>query len=233
MNKGNTSKSPPNKGDKRTNNNQKSASPRKKYKVSSLAVAQPNKKAWQIKGESLRGGLLCFYLQKSIATGQNQQPFIRNLIQRLQKEQELRLAEMGIIFFASRRGPDGEALLSNPDQDDAWTLFLSRGEDVGSLQDWLDVVESRLNEDDLSENKNVFKWPVCFSVTSWGQHKQVRCLQDVIIDTDVGRIVTGLQDLTKPKNRINLTKLPIEDYFHSKDEGMDIIKDYLDIILED
>jgi hypothetical protein len=181
----------------------------------------------------LVGNFLCFYIQKSIASKKNEQPFIRNLLVRLQNDDKLRVEEMGIIFFSTRRGPDDQALPAGPTQDDGWCMFVSRQEDVGSLQDWLETVEQRLNDTEVSDNKDIFRRKVTFSCTSWGNHTNTRCLQDVIIDSDVARMVTGIYDLTKPKNRMNITNLPLQTYFHTKDEGVRIVQQYIDTLLDE
>jgi hypothetical protein len=215
-----------------TNGNGGNQPTRKKFKVSAQ-LNQPSKKAWQIKGENLGGGMLTFYLQKSIASKVIEQPFVRNLLGRLQKDEQLRVADMGILHFATRRGPDGAAMPSGPNQDDGWTMFVTQTDHVGSIGDWLEVVEQRLNDHDISECKDLFKWTVFFSCTSWGNRAQMHCLQDVIIDSDVARIVTGIHALTKPKNRENLGILPLDDYFHTHQEGLEILQGYLDSILEE
>lgn len=205
--------------------------PTKKIKVCT-AISQPSKNAWQIKGERLRGGFLCFFLQKSLASKLTQQPYIRNLLTKLQNNQQLRL-DMGILFFASRKGLDGEALPSAPNQDDKWCMFVTRESDVGMIDEWLDNVESRLNDPTVSDNKDIFRWKVTFTCTSWGNHPTIRSLQDVIVDDDVARIVTAIHDLTKPRNRSNMANLPLEDYFHTNEEGVGIVHRHLALILDE
>jgi hypothetical protein len=206
--------------------------PSKKQKVSAI-VSQPSKNAWQLKGESLQGDFVCFFLQKSLASKLNQQPFIRNLLVRLQKNEELRLGDMGILFFATRRALDNEAMPSAPNQDDRWCMFLSREENVGTIGDWLETVEARLNDPTVSDNKDIFRWKVTFTCTSWGNHTTVRCLQDVILDNDVARIVTAIHDLTQPKNRMNMESLPLQNYFHTNEEGVGIVQRHLATILDE
>jgi hypothetical protein len=231
------SKSPPEKPDKKSKTSPmkdkgSSQPPVKKLKVSTV-INQVPRSAWQIKGETLRGGFLCFFLQKSLASKLNQQPFIRQLLVRLQKDEQLRLTDMGILFFATRRGPDGQALPSAPNQDDGWCMFLSREQDVGTIGEWLETVEERLNHTTVSENKDIFRWKVTFTCTSWGNQTMVRCLQDVIPDNDVARITTAIHDLTKPKNRMNMENLPLRDYFHTNEEGVQIVQQHLDTILDE
>jgi len=231
------SKSSPEKQDKKSKlppmkDKGSSQPPQKKFKVSTI-ISQPNKSAWQIKGEPLRGKFLCFFLQKSISSKLSQQPFIRNLLLKLQKDAQLRVADMGILFFATRRGPDDKALPSAPNQDDGWCMFVSNEQDVGTIGDWLEVVEQRLNEPTVSDNKDIFRWKVSFTCTSWGHQTNARCLQDVIIDGDVARIVTAVHDLTKPRNRMNMNTLPLENYFRTKEEGVEIVQQHLATILDE
>ena len=116
-------------------------------------------------------------------------------------------------------------------QDDGWCMFVSREEDVGTLEEWLETVEQCLNSSTISENKEIFKWKVTFACTSWGNQTTIRCLQDVILNSEVAQIVTAIHELTKPKNRINITELPLRDYFHTNEEGVDIVQQHLATIL--
>jgi hypothetical protein len=143
------------------------------------------------------------------------------------------VADLGLIYTGTRRGPDDEVLRSGPNQDDGWTMFVSQEADVGSIGQWLDAVEKRLNDDDISNDKDIFRWKVSFTVTSWGNHTPLRCLQDVIIDSEVADIVAGTYDLTKPQNQMNLRTLPLHNYFHTQEVGVQILQQHLDSILDE
>ena len=112
-------------------------------------------------------------------------------------------------------------------------MFISREEDVGPIGEWLEAVEQCLNKPSISDNKDVFRWKVSFTCTSWGNQTNMRCLQDVILDGDVARIVTAIYDLIQPKNRMNITNLPLEKYFHTKAEGVTIVQQHLATILDE
>ena len=204
-------------------------SPQRKHFKASMLVQPINTSAWQIRGEKLEGGWLCLYFQKSIRSNQVEQPYVRNFLTHVSRNAELREEELGIAYVATRRAPDGEPLVSNPGRtSDGWTMFIAMEENVECLNVWLEAVASRMNEKDITANQAYFKWSPKFAVTSWGaQSGKVRCLQDVIVDTDVLHLVTAVHDLTKPVNRINLENLPLHKYFIDADNGLALVREHL------
>lgn len=206
---------------------------RKKFKISTQ-ISQPNRGAWQIKGFNIEGGLLGFYIQKSLNSGSEEQPFLRNLLSKLQRYPYLRQQELGILYIGTRVDEDGDQLVANAGhQDSEWHLFIASETDVGALQQWLDTVCNRLNEDDIAGNDKVFKWKVTFTVTSWGNDTATpKKLNEVIKHDEVVDIVIGLHNLALPHNRGKaLDSLPLHNYFVSQADGKNAIKEHFDMLL--
>ena len=111
-------------------------------------------------------------------------------------------------------------------------VFIARVNDVGGLRDWLEAVESRLNEDDIRCDENIFKWAPMFQITSWGNPKangSLRVIQELVLDKDVYEIISSIHGLDKPYNRASASTLdiPYHHYFLDPEQGKKDLLAYL------
>jgi hypothetical protein len=196
-----------------------------------------NLRAFQIKGEELQGGILTAYFQKSINSEKVEQPYDRELVRKIETDTELRECDLGISLLSSRRtSPTDNTLLPpNPAlvaRGLKWHVFIANKSDVGSLQQWLQAVEARLNEDDIRCNEKLFKYAPTFQVTSWGTKFSMdgtfRTLQHLVPDEEVYQIVTQLHELSNPYKRISVDTLPFGTYFVDPQKGKESLLSYLE-----
>ena len=223
-------------GRKRTNNasNEKDTSNgsnkvAKTFKSPTGKTNVTGKVAWQIRGQRCSHEIYVAYLQKGVNRAA-EEPYVRNLVQHLRRNPQVRQELFGIDSIVTRRGPDGNFLPRAPYARDGWNLFVARGAVVGVYEEWLENLEVRLNTPEYSGNADLFLYSPTFKVTSYGPNEQ-KVSQTVMLDKDVCDLVINTFDLTNPQNRINMATVPFEDFFLNRQAGIDLVNQKLSTLL--
>lgn len=206
----------------------RSSGDRKKFKITTR-VGQPNKRAWQIRGFKIQQGMLGFFFQKSIGSGLEEEPFLKEFLSKLERSEELRETDLGIAFTGVRADEDGSIIPGNSKiPGSEWSLFIAFEKDAGSIQDWLDVVCKRMNDDDIAANHSYFKWNVSFTVTSWGDADKVPKLCDVMTSESAAELVAGLFNIDKEDAEDGISKeIDLSKYFKDHESGEEAIKEHV------
>lgn len=210
-------------------NKRASAPERKKFKITTM-INQPNRSAWQIKGIRLKHGLLGFYIQKSINTELEEQPFLFNLVSKMQRYPYFRQQELGVLYMGPRADADGNLIPATSDHPNSeWYLFLAAEKDVGTIETWLEAVCNRLNEDDIAGNDAIFKWKVAFDVTHWGGNGEpTKKLCEVLPLDNASEMVAGLHGLTSLSGSAEaLDSIDLDHYFEDSKTGKAAIIEHL------
>lgn len=210
------------------NEDQRMKKVRKTFKLSPNTKSVDTK-AWQIRGKRLGGGLLAFYLQKSVRSGLKEQPYLRTLMHKIENDKDFREQDLGIQYIGRRRDPNGTYMYPTERRVEFtyWYVFVTKEEIVENLEVWLSAVQDRLNEPDIALS-DLFKYKPSFAVTSWGHNEPGELLQDFLIDDDVVNYVVLEHNLLFPGNRDHLERFPLQNYFRSTEQGTRAIKKYFE-----
>lgn len=200
---------------------------RKRFKIE-MSISAPNKSAWQIKGVKILNGLLGFYIQKSVSAGASEQPYVRGLLSKLQRYPYFRLQEMGILFIGSRVDDNGEPIPGNMAYPESkWSLFIAKESDVGSIEEWLEAVCNRLNEDDIVNDKKIFAYSPVFTVSSYGTGIKPKLLENVVRADEILDMVIALHNLDEAQNRENdFENVDFSLYFADAEEAKKEMADH-------
>lgn len=207
--------------------NADTSSERKRYKID-FGVTTPKRNAMQLRGMPLKGGLLSFFFRSSEASGENSQPFVLNLFKRLERDPELMKDELGIALIGSRVDDNGDHLPASDEYPESvWHLCITREEDVGSMESWLNTVKARLNKNDIANDKTIFKYSPLFDIGSYGTKAKPKLLEEVISRDQLVEFVRALHNLDLPHNRAdNFETVPFHLYFKDPKAAKSAVKDY-------
>lgn len=210
----------------RGKNNRNSADG-KRFKITTR-VGQANHRAWQIRGFKIQNGMNGCYFKKSLSTGLDEEPYLKEFYSKVERYEELREEDLGIAYTGVRADSDGNLIPASQNHPGSeWTIFISFEKDVGTIQDWLDVVCKRMNKDDIAANKDLFKWKVAFTVTGWGDETKHPKLHEVMAIENVVELVVGLHQIENSSNlNKDMDKLDLSKYFSSHKDGKSAIEDY-------
>lgn len=176
----------------------------------------------------MKHGLLAFFIQKSISSGATEQPYVRGLLSKLQRYPYFRLQELGIVLIGSRVDDNQDPIPANSAYPESkWSLFIAKQSDVGSMEEWLEAVCNRLNEDDIVNDKKIFAYSPMFTVSSYGTGTEPKLLDSAVSEDEILDMVIALHNLDEAHSRADDFKsVPFAHYFTDPEQGKDLLKEH-------